>query len=1041
MSHKLPIGLVFAFTLGLLIISPLGVANQSLPGTSISPSAVSFTNDIDEEYAKLVPGIGSSVYAEILRFGGVNGSFSSFQPSLEYFMNKANWWAMSCIDSDPFSDHLNKNPFPLPDGWVFTMDIPNSFTNFDLTTALEGVQSSISFDAAASIIDEDDTSITYAFTIADTCTGQSIVDFINSYISPLYVDGYLSSLTATLESNILAAEVAGAYVGVTSIAGKSEVVSAVGFVKADGITGSSTKSISSNNILGAITPSSELGGLSKIEIVYPYPIKVTSFSPSTSNPLPHVTGKFIWDQRSPVSSYSLGTAADYTVSYTIASDYAFPNVINTLDINQTKLQSDGILDAIFTLINTGSDPASNIILELPLGPDFGNIANLTHPEEGKLEIDVIRSQYTLDEAYTNTYNVSIVDDNNANNTFTYQAFELKGWYTEASNPILWNTSDSLIIHNGSGVLATIESTGGNTGFPEPLIYALETLLLPELQNLTKANDILLKVKAQLDDTFELAFQKAKEIVYEAKKTFKLFENDFTLETRQVPDINGVLRTEFFLTTTVASLAAGANETLGFSITNIPVETDTFASFYFKEGKEKVTEFGYPNGVLTSSSESFFELMQYTFMRQNFSGMPFYIFENLDYELLSGETNEDLVTASGLPFTYENAEGFPFFGVSNGLNIQVADSQAVLAVTVSTDDSAYTVGETATATVNIENIGDAVASDVVVNLKLGILGRDWKIEKESVLNVTEIDEIAIGETVSFTVDLPTNSFLGFRPLYAEVFFTSEKGDSNPVIQDYYNLGIKEFTYGGEVRLHTTSNLAGSLLSAESQLAKPAVPVPTFISSISFSNIEATTNTDNNGYDVVGDYTIVVQNVGDAPGTFNIFWDLSGEQFVIDITSNEGITCTIHQINYPTCGSASVSTELTSGSQMQFTGTYKIWNWDSYTPVYGPSVVISYLTEGENALGDTFTFDQVAGIRVLDLDADTAASGEGRTDANEESSSSSFSARSSVGASVDTELGGDDVATVSIDLDLGSTSNQLLGLVMATFTLTIIKRRKH
>ncbi len=1007
--------LILLSALILIMISPLSVVSN-LSTTGHTSLDIVVDDSFDEEYAKLVPGLGTNVYAEIATIGGHDGSnFPSFTPKTAYLLDNANWWVLSYINAENVDTYLNRNPWNYPEGFSLSINIGQTYTdNVAVSEILVDLEATLfssgqSADLSSSIVASNSGVDTYVISINST-NGMAVFLAMLQSLNP---DGYMTALGDF--SSYTTSPVWGGYFGVTSLSSRV-AVSSFGWIDTTGIVGGTPATISVNTIIGSLTPAAG-SGLSRIDIQFPYPVTVSSISTPTVNPLPHVTGKFQWDQRHPIAAYSQGIKSDYSVGFTVSNSYSFPNIQTKFTVNQTLINENGTLEAVFNLKNTGLNDASNINIELPMGSDFDKIANITDPTAGTLEIDVIKADYYLDPNYSSLFNITVADSSNPSNDFEYLAFNLTGWYltTAGDLPALWNSVASHNLYDDGIIVVDITATNG---FPQSLLDGLDNILLPALAGTSSSNELLLEVKRKLPVVFNATFEDAKSNIYEKKKTFKLLENDFSLVSREVPTLTGN-ETQYFMTTSIASLAAGANMNISFSITDIPNKNDYFASFSFDIGKENV--YGYPTANLFSQEESFVELMKYTFARQSFYGMPFF-----EYDPIA-----DVVFATGLPFTYENAEGFTFFGQSNGLNIQIADDQAVLLVEVSTDKQVYNVGDEQIITVKVLNIGDTAATNVVIDLKNGILGRNFIIDRTEVIASTEFSTIAAGTSEVYNVTAIADSFLGYHPVYASVYYTSEADElSNPEtpLKDYYNLGITSMPFGSAQRYETTSNLAGSLLVPETAVSAPAIPEAAFTTEVTYLGMSTV-----GGVDEI-QIKIDVTNIGEAVGNYSLYWNFA--DWVVDgLTSIDNID-NIYTVSdfliYDTKG-------LDAGQTDSSRFTFKLEN--ANYPLSIPVAVVTYINTGESSLGDEIVIGGSSSGSSFGLDAGSEAEAEGRKSGTEDSEQSSYSASSNVGANVNTE-GGEQSAVTGANFGfLGFSSIEVLSLVMLPIlSYAILKRRK-
>ena len=229
--------------------------------------------------------------------------------------------------------------------------------------------------------------------------------------------------------------------------------------------------------------------------------------------------------------------------------------------------------------------------------------------------------------------------------------------------------------------------------------------------------------------------------------------------------------KFSLNTTINSLAPGENITKSFAVRNLP--TGTLNLF---DGKEIATDH--------------WEL---------------YINTTIDWEVyfthllrLMGSTlhiPEDQVTYTnwfpqeimGSAFVYYDDNGKEFMGITNGLVIQVYDDEAVLVGKVSLDKDVYRFGEETTFTLELENIGNANATNINYDFYHAFVTDELAlgyIERIRGSNGT-IDLIKPGETEIKQFTIPATTHVGLHPVFAIFGYTSDEPGEDPR-DDWHNL---------------------------------------------------------------------------------------------------------------------------------------------------------------------------------------------------------------------------------------------------------------
>ncbi|NHJ47897.1 MAG: hypothetical protein FK733_08925 [Asgard group archaeon] len=120
-------------------------------------------------------------------------------------------------------------------------------------------------------------------------------------------------------------------------------------------------------------------------------------------------------------------------------------------------------------------------------------------------------------------------------------------------------------------------------------------------------------------------------------------------------------------------------------------------------------------------------------------------------------------------------GKEYMGITNGLVIQVYDDEAILVGKMSLDKDVYRFGEDVTFSLELENIGDAPATNIHYNFFHAFLTEDFNIPiiQEIPGSYGTIASIAPGakETVEYTH--PAETAVGLHPVFAIFNYTSDE----------------------------------------------------------------------------------------------------------------------------------------------------------------------------------------------------------------------------------------------------------------------------
>jgi hypothetical protein len=715
---------------------------------------------------------------------------------------------------------------------------------------------------------------------------------------------------------------------------------------------------------------------------------------------------------------------DYSVQFTVGANYEFPNVQNEMVINQTKLNTDGILEVLFNLENIGADPATDIDLAFPLGPDFGKLI------DENVTIYTINPLYDLDATFTASYTVKFTAPIVG---FDHAVFTIDGWYVDAgtSNPALWNPTTNYVLidstYLGSPVKLEIE---GLDGFPQPFLDAVAADLLPHMPSLpltaSSATEIISAIDTHLWTVLNNTFGDSFNQLYLAEDKFIVDEGDFTLTPRTTAYTAASERQEWFMEANDLTLAAGAKTSLAFRINEIPTSADQLALPYFT-----IDETGtYPVASMVSRIQTYEEVMQYAFQRLGFDGRPISFGLEDDFSIGLDTYFANVYGSDGLKFSWKNTEGYPFFGMSNGQNLQIADDEAVVSALVSLDKQAYSVGDQVLIDVDLSNYGDVAATDLKVHLFHTRLGRDWDIwEHADRFATIEYGTLAAqaSDTVSYVVD-EANSFLGYHPVFAVVEFTSEAGQTGPVVPDFLSSGdTVVFEAGGETDHFVMSSLTGGLLLADSNAQAPAIPE---------ARVTMATTVSRDGDDIT--YLITLKNVGTADTNADVLQTFDEDALeLVSATATEG---TVVQA---TDAVRVTGILLDPAEEQSITLEFKVISNEETTI---PPAIARYTITGESSLGDTVdTGVEItltgSGGGLLGLSASASAQQSSQKSATQDSSAAAYSASSSVGAAVNT-VANTEQQTVSDGVGfIGPSVSETLGLMLVPLGLfTIVKRRR-
>ncbi len=295
--------------------------------------------------------------------------------------------------------------------------------------------------------------------------------------------------------------------------------------------------------------------------------------------------------------------------------------------------------------------------------------------------------------------------------------------------------------------------------------------------------------------------------------------DFTITTRDVGEVGDAAYEQVFLNTTIPFLAAyGGSTTLSWAMDNIPAKDMHFGIM----GVAPVDVGAEHDALLLSTLDrTGYDLMRLLFGIGD-PGSDFTYSRPLSFY----NPWEDIWYSAGAMFSYEDPEGFEYYGFSNGINLQVADDEAVLNVNVALNQTAYQVGDPVRVDYSIENTGNCDAENVHLFLVHGRMGNDWQIRDPDVFWYDDVGTVAQSTTYVNHADVHANSFLGIHPVYAIVYFDSDAGQT-PGVDGYVDFapGLEAIFEGAaETHQAVLSNMDWAVLLPKTQARRPAFPQP-------------------------------------------------------------------------------------------------------------------------------------------------------------------------------------------------------------------------
>ena len=229
---------------------------------------------------------------------------------------------------------------------------------------------------------------------------------------------------------------------------------------------------------------------------------------------------------------------------------------------------------------------------------------------------------------------------------------------------------------------------------------------------------------------------------------------------------------------------------------------------------------------------------------------------------------------GNRYLYYDAKGMEYFGLTNGINLQIGDDEAVLESSLSSDQTTYRVGDMVTFNLNISNYGTIDAYEIHVDIINIRFNYHWQPTGVIVVKSFEIDQINSGEKLSREFSILANSHIGMNSYVALISFTSDKGQPPTEIENPWTGGSTLWIFGGETRNIVSSTLTFGILlpplSLQDQI-RPSFPLPEITVSTSYSLSE-------NEEELYVEYTITNEGLSDTD--VSIYQILDPSKYTLD-----------------------------------------------------------------------------------------------------------------------------------------------------------------
>ncbi len=838
--------------------------------------------------------------------------------------------------------------------------------------------------------------------------------------------GLASLLNPTTVSS---APVKAVVIGEGYIEGRILPVRGVFYVDEDAITDTTPYTLSTDTLFDTTVVAKTDSLYSTLKFKFPYTINPSVISPSTDNFAPQITGKMDWLLKTP---WMTKPAQDYYVIFDIDHDelISAPRVSVNMGYDQDLLNNNGSLQMDYEVKNTGTEDATDIVISYQVGEDIVNLIN------DDIYMPAIKPEIYLDPTanieFDATVTLSVVGDFESilpSDTYNQIVLVLEGWYKWVDNDTLVDFNPGLtdveldtdsvevIVGLDSSIVTMTVDLHCANGTSNILVATAQSMLdeinILEYTPLT-ISSIFNDYKVKLADAVYDAGIVLKELIYYDKEIFNQNLTDFELISKDVgvygsPDYHS----EYFLTTTIPYLAKDTAESVSWAIDDIPAKNMLFGAM----GVDLVDVGASHDAVqLKTVQKDGYDLMRFLFGINDPEGMDYTYSRPLSFYNIWDNT----WISVGAKFAYLDQQGFEYYGFSNGLNLQLADDEAVLKVTVELDEVSYTVGAPIEVTYTIENTGNTAAENVDLYLFHGRMDNDWQIRDAEMFWYDEVGTIVAGDSYVRTVTVLANSFLGIHPVYAVAEFDTDVGQTplSDGLVDFENGIWTVFKGAAEAHHMVLSNMDWAMLLPDTENREPAFPQPVLSIDVSVLFIIP----EDAPWEL--EISIVITNIGEESTHLTIYQIYNATS--MDLLHKESTKGTIaNNTAYGLGVIVFLGITLAPGESVEITMR---WLFLTSSGCFIPGIRIVYDSRFENELGDDPISDPPEEAVM------TAMNGEAQDSEDWEDYGESTQTGSSAGADVFT--GGDNTRrTGSFDALYWS-----LGAIFVTATVSTMLRRK-
>ena len=531
----------------------------------------------------------------------------------------------------------------------------------------------------------------------------------------------------------------------------------------------------------------------------PFLVNITTITPPPDNVGSTATGSFDWILKFVTTTIYPIFDLEIVYSPFNYADFIFPRVTIANSYSDFQLENNGILNMTYSIENTGTDIAYNTTVILPVPRELQAFI-----QEG-LVIPVLKDTIQINENFSSFIDLRI---NYNMYDFMIQIADIKGWYENTTTlaPERWLDIDVYDISEYVSIHCT-------NGISSDMLLAIEKYLNPiivsyEIGELVDNMDVVEPILIDsLSSALEEAYGVILEAFYENKTIFQFDSSDFNFNTNL---FGGYL--EYIL----PQLDVNDTKEVSWTIYNIPTSADRFGAITRQINTAGSVEYT----VFQTVEHDYKELLLSVFAAIDSAGRF----------LSTYDAVTDAFVSIGSRFHYTDSSGRLYFGLTNGLNLQIGDDEAVLESILTLNSTVYRVGDSLPFSLDITNFGTIDAHEIhvdIVNLRLNAL---WLPTDVIVVKSFDIDSIGIGEHLKIDFSINANSYIGLNTYVALISFTSDQDQISTLVVDLWTGEMIPWKYSGETFNILTSTLTFGILFPPEYLEnelRPSFPVPEII----------------------------------------------------------------------------------------------------------------------------------------------------------------------------------------------------------------------